>query len=101
MGPFNPTRNAQLCIPGKEWRALIVSPAAGNPRDCPEYESVNNCWRSDGIPAIDTGSVHIKYINKLIKRNQETDKRIETLHQAYEDLYYFDNEQRALWSSRV
>ena len=28
MGPFDPNRNAQLCSPGKEWRALIVSPAA-------------------------------------------------------------------------
>ena len=101
MGPFDPTRNTQLCIPGKEWRALTVSPAVGNPHDCSEYKSVNNCWRCDGVPAIDTGNIHTEYINKLIKRNQETDKWIEALCQAYKDYYFFDNEQRALWSSGI
>lgn len=92
MGPFDPTRNTQPCIPGTEWRALIVSPAAGNLCGCPEYEFVNNCWRSDGVPAVDTGNIHTEYINILIKSNQETDKQIETLHWAYEDYFFFDNE---------
>jgi len=66
MGPFDPTRNAQLCLIGKEWRALIVAPAVGNPRDSPEHESVLNCWKSNASPAYNTRNIHDGYINKLI-----------------------------------
>ena len=98
MGPFDPTRNAQLCYPGKEWRALIVSPAAGNPRDSPEYESMLNCWKSDGPPAFDTGSVNNEYIDNLIRMNQETDKRMEALYRTHLDYHSFDSVHIALWS---
>ena len=66
MGPFDAMRNPQLCVPGKEWRPLIISPAAGNPRDSPEYESILNCWKSDGPSAFDMGSVINRYIDNLI-----------------------------------
>ena len=98
MGPFDPTRNAQLCYPGKEWRALIVSPAAGNLHDSPEYESMLNCWKSDGPPAFDTGSVNNEYIDNLIRMNQETDKRMEALYRTHLDYHSFDSVHIALWS---
>ncbi|EDR14505.1 uncharacterized protein LACBIDRAFT_321621 [Laccaria bicolor S238N-H82] len=71
MGPFDPTRNTQLWFPGKEWRALILTPAAVTPRDNPEYEPVTNCWKSDAAPAFDTGRIHPSYIDNLIHLNQQ------------------------------
>lgn len=97
MGPFDPTRNPQLTPPGKEWRPLIISHTAGNPRDCPEYESVLNCWKSDKKPAFDSGRIHDNYLNNLIRRNQEADKRIEALYQRYVDYHFFDFIHSVLW----
>ena len=66
MGPFDPTWNAQLSLLGKEWRALIIAPTAGQPCDSLEYEPITNCWRSDTYP----GAVHSSYIDRLIRKNQ-------------------------------
>ena len=99
MGPFDPTRNAQLSFPGREWRPFVITPAAGQPRDSPEYEVITNCWKSDARPAFDTGSVHNYYIDKLISKNQEVEKRLEALYKVYSDRYSMEPLHRALWSS--
>lgn len=101
MGPFDPMCNAQVSPPGKEWRALIITPAAGNPRDSPEHESVLNCWKSDGAPAFDTGNINNDYIAKLIRINQETDKRMDALYRVHTDYHSFDSHHRTLWSSGI
>ena len=98
MGPFDPTRNPQLYFPDKEWRPLIITPAAGQPRDSPEYESVTNCWKSDGHPAFDTGTVHGSYIDRLIRKNQEVEKRMDALYKVYSDRYSMEPSHRSLWN---
>ena len=85
MGPFDPTWNAQLSLPGKEWRALIIAPAAGQPHNSPEYEPITNCWKSDTYPAFNTGAVHGSYIDRLIRKNQEVERRMEALYKVYSD----------------
>ena len=101
MGPFDTTRYPQLCVPGKEWRPLIISPAAGNPCDSPEYESILNCWKSDGPSAFDTGSVINGYIDNLIQINQETNRRIEALYRTHLDYHSFDSIHIALWTPGI
>ncbi|EDR06478.1 uncharacterized protein LACBIDRAFT_328877 [Laccaria bicolor S238N-H82] len=101
MGPFDPTRNAQLWLPGKEWRALIMGPAAGNPRKYPEYEVATNCWKSDAAPAFDTGRIHNSYIDKLILQNQEVGWRMEVLHKEYVKHHFLEPSHRALWSAAI
>ena len=101
LGPFDPTKNTQLSFTEKPWRALIISPAAGQPRNSPEYESILNCWKSDEHPAFDTGSIHNSYIDKLICRNQEVEKRIEELYKVYSDRYSMEPSHRALWSPTI
>ena len=99
MGPFDPTRNAQLGFPGREWRPFVITPAAGQPRDSPEYEIITNCWKSDAGPAFDTGSVHNYYIDRLISKNQEVEKRLEALYKVHLDRYSMEPLHRALWNS--
>ena len=101
MGPFDPSVNAQFNFPDKPWRPLIIAPAAGQPRDSPEYESVLNCWKSNEHPAFDTGIVHNSYIDRLIRKNQEVEKRMEALHKVYSDRFSMEPSHRALWSSTI
>ena len=101
MGPFDPTKNPQLSLPDRPWRPLIIKPAAGQPRDSPEYESILNCWKSDEHPAYDSGTIHDNYIDKLIRRNQEVERRMEVLYKVYSDRFSMEPTHRALWSPAI